>query len=156
MKKSKDKDDFLKKPQFIGGDQAMKDFVAKNMKYPEEAIAAKIEGKVLISYDVTDNGKVINAKVVNGIGYGCDEEALRLVNLFKFSKVRNRKMRVKVSKRTSINFRLPKKQTQSKVATKVNYTITSSASAGDEKSKSEQNKSNTGYSYTIKYNKPTT
>ena len=48
MKKSKDKDDFLKKPQYIGGDKAMKDFVAKNLSYPEEAKAAKIAIEVAV------------------------------------------------------------------------------------------------------------
>ena len=154
MKKSKDKDDFLKKPEFIGGDNAMKEFVAKNLKYPQEALAAKIEGKVLVSYDVTDNGRVINARVVNGIGYGCDEEALRLVKLFKFTKVKNRKMRVKVSKRTSINFKLP--PTKTKTSPQVNYTITSSNPPGDENKKSAEKNGNTGYSYTITVKKPAT
>jgi len=141
MKRSKDKDDFLKKPEFIGGNKAMKDFVAKNLRYPREAFAARVEGKVLVGYDVTDNGKVINARIINGIGYGCDEEAIRLVSLFKFSKVKNRKMRVKVSKRTSINFKLPK--------SRISYTVSSNKESKESEDKTGSENEKPGYSYTI-------
>lgn len=141
MKKSKTKDDFLRKPQFIGGDKAMKEFVGKNLRYPEKAKAAKIEGKVLVGYDVTDNGKVVNPHIINGIGYGCDEEALRIVSLFKFTKVKNRRIRLKVSKRTSIYFNLPKSP--------ISYTITSEKKNTESKPKTETPKKDSGYSYTI-------
>jgi len=39
MNKPKNKDSFLKMPGFPGGDQAMKEFVGKNLRYPEEARA---------------------------------------------------------------------------------------------------------------------
>ena len=119
----------------------MKEFVAKNLQYPKEALAARIEGKVIVGYDVTDNGKVINPHIINGIGYGCDEEALRLVSLFKFSKVKNRKMRVKVSKRTSINFKLPK--------SRVSYSVTQDKKDKDKSEKPDKEKEQEGYSYTI-------
>jgi protein TonB len=141
MKRSRDKDDFLKKPEYIGGNTAMKEFVAKNLRYPQEALAARIEGKVIVGYDVNDNGKIVNPHIINGIGYGCDEEAIRLVSLFRFSKVRNRKMRVKVSKRTSINFRLPK--------SRISYTVTSEKKPEDKGEKPGSGKEKPGYSYTI-------
>jgi len=140
MKKSRGKDDFLKKPQYLGGDKAMKDFVAKNLKYPEEAKASKIEGKVIVAYDVNDNGKVSNARVIKGLGYGCDEEAVRVISLFPFGKVSNRKIRVKVTKRTTINFKLPKAS--------VKYTLTKEKKSED-KAKPNPPKEETGYSYTI-------
>ena len=145
MKKSRTKDDFLRKPQFVGGDKAMKEFVGKNLRYPEKAKAAKIEGKVLVGYDVTDNGKVVNPHIINGIGYGCDEEALRIVSLFKFTKVKNRKIRLKVSKRTSINFNLPQ--------SRISYTITSEKKSPGEKPEANPPKKDSGYSYTINLGK---
>ena len=141
MNKSKGKDDFLKKPAYPGGDKALSEFVAKNVRYPEEAKAAKIEGKVLVAYDVTDNGEVINPHIINGIGYGCDEEALRLIGLLKFSKVKNRKIRVSVKKRTSIHFKLPQQ--------KINYSLSSKKKPPASKEKTNQANNNSGYSYTI-------
>jgi len=141
MKKSRDKDDFLRKPQYVGGDQAMKDFVSKNMKYPEEARAAGIEGRVIVGYDVNDNGKVFNTRIIKGIGYGCDEEALRLVGLFNFSKVKNRKVRLKLSKRTSINFKLSKM--------KINYSVAPGEKEQKPKTKADPDSKGSGYSYTI-------
>ncbi len=141
MNKSKRKNDFIKKPQYIGGDQAMKEFVAKNLRYPEEAKAAGIEGKVLVGYEVTDNGTVLNPHIINGIGYGCDEEALRIVALFRFSKVRNRKVRVKVTKRTSIKFKAQQ--------LKISYTVTSKAKPEDKKDTPISGDKESGYSYSI-------
>ncbi len=141
MKRSKGKDDFLKKPQYLGGDKAMKEFVAKNLKYPEEAKTAKVEGKVIVAYDVNDNGKVFNTRIIKGLGYGCDEEAIRIISLFPFGKVRNRRMRVKVSKKTTIIFKLPK--------TNINYTITPEKKAANKKVNPDTPKKDSGYSYTI-------
>lgn len=141
MKRSKGKNDFLKKPQYLGGEKAMKDFVAKNLRYPEEAKAAKIEGKVIVAYDVNDNGKVSNAHIIKGLGYGCDEEAMRVIRLFPFGKVNNRKIRVKVTKKTTIIFKIP--------IPKVKYTLTPEKKSIDPKVKPDVPKKDSGYSYTI-------
>ena len=67
-------------PEFPGGDQAMMDFVAKNVVYPQEARDKEISGRVLVSFIVEKDGSITNAKVAKGIGGGCDEEAVRVVN----------------------------------------------------------------------------
>ena len=67
-------------PEFPGGDQAMMDFVATNVKYPKEAMDKEISGRVLVSFIVEKDGSITDAKVVKGIGGGCDEEAVRVVN----------------------------------------------------------------------------
>ena len=67
-------------PEFSGGDQAMMDFVAKNVVYPQEARDKEISGRVLVSFIVEKDGSITNAKVAKGIGGGCDEEAVRVVN----------------------------------------------------------------------------
>jgi periplasmic protein TonB len=56
-------------------------FLQKNLRYPEMAKEQNIQGKVYINFVVDEEGKIINATVVKGIGYGCDEEALRVVKL---------------------------------------------------------------------------
>ena len=67
-------------PEFPGGDQAMMQFVADNVKYPQEAIDKEISGRVMVGFVVEKDGSISDVKVVKGIGGGCDEEAVRVVN----------------------------------------------------------------------------
>lgn len=70
-----------KMPQFPGGKEALGVFLRKKIRYPEEAIRNKIEGKVYLRFVVEANGSVSSPIIVRGIGYGCDQEAIRLANL---------------------------------------------------------------------------
>ncbi|TRZ74247.1 MAG: energy transducer TonB [Bacteroidetes bacterium] len=99
---------FLNLPKYIGGSKAFREFITENLRYPETALEAKVEGSVIVEYDILDNGVVSNPRVLKGLGYGCDEEAIRVVNLLNFEKVKNRGVRVKLTSKTNINFRLPK------------------------------------------------
>lgn len=67
-------------PEFPGGEQAMMQFVADNVKYPQEAMDKEISGRVLVSFVIEKDGSIGDVKVVKGIGGGCDEEAVRVVN----------------------------------------------------------------------------
>ena len=133
---------FLKLPTYQGGSLALKKFIASNLKYPEEALKNNIQGTVFIHYDVNDNGDVINTSVVKGLGYGCDEEGLRIVKLLKYDKVKNTGQRVKVSMKINIIFWLP--QTNIITDYKYNYTTTT------------DNNSGTVYSYTLTIEQPKT
>jgi TonB family protein len=104
----KPRKDFLKLPTYPGGKKAFGTYIQDNLRYPEEALKNNIEGDVLISYEVTDNGEVLNPVVKHGIGHGCDEEALRLVSELKFGKTKNRGMRVKSRLTARIPFRIRK------------------------------------------------
>ncbi len=64
MKKERKDKDFIKAAYFEGGRTAMDAYVKKEMRYPKEALAAKVEGRVTIRYTVDFKGKVIDAKVV--------------------------------------------------------------------------------------------
>lgn len=68
-------------PSFPGGDEELYSFISQNIKYPELAKRNEISGKVLVEFVVDVDGKIIDPKVVKGIGYGCNEEALRIVKL---------------------------------------------------------------------------
>jgi protein TonB len=107
MKKERKDKDFVKAPWFEGGRTAMDAFVKKELKYPKEALAAKIEGRVSIRYTVDYKGKVIEAGVISGIGHGCDEEALRIVRSFQFKVPEDGKIKSKYSRTVHIHFRLP-------------------------------------------------
>ena len=67
-------------PEFPGGMEALIKYLSENIKYPEQAKKDKTQGKVYISFVVEKDGSVADAKVLRGIGGGCDEEALRVVN----------------------------------------------------------------------------
>ncbi len=65
-------------PEFPGGEQALRDFIVKNVQYPEEAKKAGISGKVFVNFVIDENGKVIMCKVVRGVSPLLDQEALRV------------------------------------------------------------------------------
>jgi TonB family protein len=98
---------FLNLPKYPGGSEAFKKFIAENLRYPEAASESKIEGSVIVGYDISDDGLVDNPHVLKGLGYGCDEEAVRVIGLLRFEKVKNRGMRVKMTTKTTIHFKLP-------------------------------------------------
>lgn len=66
-------------PEFPGGMEAMYKYLAENIKYPEQAKADGIQGRVFVRFVIEADGSVTNAQVLRGIGGGCDEEALRVV-----------------------------------------------------------------------------
>jgi len=67
-------------PKFADGQEAMYQFIYSNLKYPELAKKNEISGQVIVQFVVSKEGEIKNAKVVRGLGSGCDEEALRLIN----------------------------------------------------------------------------
>ena len=68
-------------PQFPGGMGEAMRFLAKNIRYPAEAQKAKIEGRVIVRFVVTRDGKVSDAEVVRGVSPVLDAEALRVIGL---------------------------------------------------------------------------
>lgn len=67
-------------PNFPGGQQALMQFLAKNIKYPAEAQAKGIQGRVIISFIIKKDGSIDNAKIVRGVDPNLDKEALRVIN----------------------------------------------------------------------------
>jgi TonB family protein len=142
MKERKEKH-FLKKPIYEGGKEALQDFIKNNLKYPKEALENKIEGVVIVRYTIDKSGKVVKTKIKTGLGYGCDEEAQRVVKLLKFVVPRNRKLKVLFHKTIHIRFTLPKKR-PGKTGMQVSYTNS------DKKNKEEEeNPQKNSYNYSI-------
>lgn len=52
------------------------------LSYPPKAADSGISGIVIIEMDVNEKGMLSNPKVIKGIGYGCDEEAMRINRIF--------------------------------------------------------------------------
>ncbi|MFM9946942.1 MAG: energy transducer TonB [Saprospiraceae bacterium] len=99
---------FIHKPVYEGGDKALRAFVGQNLQYPEAALTQKIEGTVHVEYDIDHKGDVVDARVIGGLGYGLDEEAMRVVRLLKFTVAKHRGVRVLFHNRLQVHFRLPK------------------------------------------------
>ncbi|NMM48667.1 energy transducer TonB [Marinigracilibium pacificum] len=64
---------------FPGGQTEWMKYLQKNMKYPSNARRMGIEGKVYVQFIIDKSGELSDIKVVKGIGGGCDEEALRVI-----------------------------------------------------------------------------
>lgn len=137
MKKSggRKPESFIKQPNFPGGKLAMDQFIKANMRYPEIALENKIEGTVAVDLDIDVFGDVIDAKVKHKLGYGCDEEAIRIVKLLKFEKKRYMGMRVVFHRTLNIHFRLhnASKPPAKEETIKYNYTTTPAAVKQPEK-----------------------
>lgn len=67
-------------PLYPGGQEAMYDYISKNLIYPRQAIEAAVSGKVIISFVIMPDGKVDMVNLERGIGYGCDDEAMRVIS----------------------------------------------------------------------------
>jgi len=69
-----------KMPEFPGGQAKLQAFLAENITFPASAKESGIQGSVYVSFIVRKDGRISDAKILRGIGGGCDEEALRVVN----------------------------------------------------------------------------
>lgn len=66
-------------PQYPGGQNALMEYLFKSVVVPEKAKQKNISGTVYINFIVSSKGKILFPYVIRGIGYGCDEEALRVI-----------------------------------------------------------------------------
>lgn len=66
-------------PTYLGGVKEMYQFIGKNLKYPKEAQRNNIKGKVFIKFVVRKDGSISDMSILQGIGYGCEEEAMRVI-----------------------------------------------------------------------------
>jgi protein TonB len=67
------------KPEFPGGNQALYNFIGKNLIYPEEAQKNNIEGRVILQFVVNPDGSADRIAVVRSIDSLLDNEAIRVV-----------------------------------------------------------------------------
>ncbi len=65
--------------QYIGGQDSLRNFLRKNLVYPEVAIDNNIQGKVIVQFDVDDTGTIQNPRVIRSVDPSLDQEALRVV-----------------------------------------------------------------------------
>ena len=68
-------------PLFPGGDTERQKFLAETIQYPQQAAENAIQGTVYVQFVVNSIGNITDAKILRGIGGGCDEEALRVIKM---------------------------------------------------------------------------
>jgi periplasmic protein TonB len=82
-------------------------FLGSKLRYPNQASANGITGKVYVEFVIDENGNMILPKIVKGLGYGCDEEVLRILAMmpqWSPGKMNGRGVRVKMT--MPVNFKL--------------------------------------------------
>ena len=94
-------------PEFPGGDEALRKYIANTINYPDFAKKEGIEGKVYVSFVVEKDGSVGDAKIERGVDPSLDKEALRVVKalpIWKPGKQRGEAVRVQYT--VPLNFAL--------------------------------------------------
>ena len=89
-------------PELIGGLESLQESIS----YPEFARRAGLEGRVILQFIVNTDGSVSDAKVVRGIGGGCDEAALEAITNARFTPGLQRGRPVRVRFALPVTFRL--------------------------------------------------
>ncbi len=64
---------------FPGGNEKLGEYLAKSIKYPQQAKETGTRGKVMLTFVVERDGSITDIKVLRDIGSGCGEEAKRVV-----------------------------------------------------------------------------
>ncbi|MBL7883321.1 MAG: TonB family protein [Bacteroidia bacterium] len=69
---------------YYKGNYGFEDFIKENIDYPKQAQLANIQGVVKVRFVVEPNGLVTNIGIDKSVGGGCDQEAMRLIELTKW------------------------------------------------------------------------
>lgn len=92
-------------PEFPGGENALRSYIAKSIKYPIIAQENGIQGKVYVSFVVDKDGGISDAKIVRNVDPSLDKEALRVINsLPKWKPGKQRGKPVRVAYTVPISF----------------------------------------------------
>ena len=68
-------------PVFPGGEKELMNFINGNIKYPDEAIANNIEGRVILRFVVSTDGSVKRIELIKGVDPLLNQEAMRVISL---------------------------------------------------------------------------
>ncbi len=64
--------------EFPGGEEGLKSLIKKRLQYPSGKC---VEGRVLVTCVIMEDGKAVDGKVVKGLCPECDKEALRIISI---------------------------------------------------------------------------
>jgi protein TonB len=66
-------------PEFVGGQEALLEYLAEEIIYPPIAKEAGIQGRVYVQFVVEKDGSISEVKLVRGVHESLDKEALRVI-----------------------------------------------------------------------------
>jgi periplasmic protein TonB len=96
-------------PVFVGGDKALFEYLANNIKYPKRDMQIGNEGKVFVEFVVGKNGEITDVKILRGVSESIDAEAVRVIKAMPNWLPGKQKGRaVKVRYKMPISFKLIK------------------------------------------------
>ncbi|NVK49101.1 MAG: energy transducer TonB, partial [Cyclobacteriaceae bacterium] len=94
-------------PKPSGGMSAWNEYLISNLKYPTKARETETEGTVIVAFVVNTDGSISDVEILRGIGAGCDEEALRVIqNAPNWEPGKQRGKEVRTRMRLPIRFKL--------------------------------------------------
>ena len=106
-------------PQFPNGAAALMKFLSENVRYPEEAHKAGVQGRVIANFVVEKDGSITNAKVFKSVSPELDAEALRVIcSMPNWTPGMHNGKPVRVKYTIPINFKLQGGQQGEKAAPK--------------------------------------
>jgi|SRR3954467_770765 len=101
------------KPELVPGEMpdiegGFLPYVSSHVRYPEGAIENRVQGTVHISFIVERDGSITNVSIMNKekLGYGCEEEAIRVIKSAKWKPGRNNHQPVRVQLSMPVKYRL--------------------------------------------------
>jgi TonB family protein len=80
--------------------------VTRGLPYPPEARMAGVQGFVVVEFTVNPHGYVVNPRIVEGLGWGCDEVAMNAIKRFRFRPALRDGKAVSVELRETVYFKL--------------------------------------------------
>lgn len=96
----------------VGGMEEFYRFLSRNINYPYIAVKDKIEGTSYIRFVIDEQGDVILTETIEGyrLGYGLDDEAMRVIEMTKWTPAMNKGVPVKQRKILPIKYKLPQEK----------------------------------------------
>lgn len=98
-----------RKAEFEEGKRPLIQFLSSNLEYPQEALLAHTQGKVIIKFVVEDDGSLSNFSILRDIGGGCADEIIRVLQKTqgRWNSAKIKRKRVRSYYLLSVIFKIP-------------------------------------------------
>lgn len=69
----------IRQPEYVGGMRALAEFISTNLRYPAAGYRVGLSGRVFVRFTINTDGSLTDVDIIKGLGYGADEETVRLI-----------------------------------------------------------------------------
>lgn len=84
-------------PKLQEGMTGFMEYIKKNIKYPQSGVKSHVEGKVFLQFTVDKYGKLTNIKVLKGLHFDCDKEAVRVLKEYPNEWINRKRKNVEIT-----------------------------------------------------------